>query len=137
MRIAFILLVFLLSHSQIYAQTNNPLAPLRNNIDICGTSDTLEYNKKTMEMLPADKYPWGVCHSWYADFSQKEIEWTREAMRIWNINYLDYVWRRWGTLEVVNIPTGDLFVESCDSDKYNILYTWKEHLSGALAYYSP
>ena len=89
-----------------------------------------------MEMLPAERYPWGVCHSWYAEFSQQEIEWTREAMQIWNTKYLEYVQKKWGTLDVVNIPTGKLFIESCDSDRYNILYTGKKYLSDARAYYS-
>ncbi len=118
------------------SQTNSPLKPYRNSFDTCGHY-YIKAQNRTMRMLRAPDYPWGVCHSYYDDFSEKEREWTKEAMQIWNAGFSIYRWNMFKTHDVVNIPTGDLFVESCDSDNRNILYTKKKYLEDkVLGYYS-
>ena len=57
-------------------------------------------------------------------------------MNKWNTEYFKYLIRRFKTSDVVNIPSGKLFVESCDSDLYNIIYVGKESFKkGWRAYY--
>ncbi len=136
MKLIFILFACFMAHSKAFAQSNSPLTPYRTSYDICGT-DYIKKDKRTMEMLRVGYYPWGVCHSYYAEFSREEREWTRQAMETWNAEYKNYLLRRWGTTDMVNIPDGPLFVESCNSDKRNIIYTGKKRMSRAWAYYSP
>ncbi len=140
MKFIFILFAGLFAHSQAFAQTNDPLTPRRISYDTCGT-DFITENKRTMEMLPYNKYPWGMCFNEYHHFSNNEREWTKEAINKWNIGYDNYKIRRWGYggyQNMYNIPNGKLFIESCDSDKYNIIYLLKEDLRHrkAIAYYS-
>ncbi len=136
MKLIFILFTCFLTHGQAFAQSNRPLTPYRISYDTCGT-DSIKVNKDRWEMLRAEYYPWGVCHSHYAEFSREEREWTRVAMETWNVGYKNYLLNRWGTTDMVNIPDGPLFVESCNSDKRNIIYTGKKYMKGSWAYYSP
>ncbi len=131
MKFIFILFACLFAHSQTFAQTNDPLTPERTTYYMCGTDQVLK-GKRTMEMLPAKNYPWGICFSEYAHFNRRERDLTREAMHKWNIEFDNYKIRRWGYndyQDMVNIPNGKLFIESCDYGKYNIIYPKKENLS--------
>ena len=49
-------------------------------------------------------------------------------MKQWNIKYQIYKYNRWGIADVIGIPEGPLFVESCDRERYNIIYTVKGNL---------
>ena len=118
--------------SQAVAQkTNYPLTPERCSFDDDAT------RIKTKRMLPADHYPWGVCIKYADSYNIAEKAWTRRAMAEWNQKYDQYKLNRWQTLNVLNIPFGDLFVESCNRDKYNIIYLYKDILPyDVLGYYS-
>ncbi len=132
MKFIFILFAGFLANSQAFAQTNSPLTPER----FSYSAETCGY-KRTMEMLPYDEYPWGICHSEYAHFNRRERELTRHALERWNAGYKNYLLSRWGTTDMVNIPKGKLFIESCNYEKYNIIYTKKEDfgLKKRWAYY--
>ena len=94
-------------------------------------------------LLPVKFYPWGVCLGPSSELSWTEDDWTRDAMYVWNNRFEDFKKRIWGTHDVVRIPKGALFVESCDSDEHNIIYLYKEKLSFpsekiyTLGYYQP
>ena len=137
MKFIFLLIVFLSFPVQTFAQSNDPLDPDRTSYDMCGTSSKYyQINEHTMLMLRADDYPWGVCISFR--MTRKERIWTKEAMQEWNFGFANYRWDRFKTHDVVNIPSGKLFVESCDRDSMNIIWVDIESLSsGHIGYYSP
>ena len=136
MKFIFLLIVFLSFPVKTIAQSNDPLDPERTSYDKCGV------NVINFPMLPVEAYPWGVCffekHDEYSYLlSEQERIWAREAMERWNTKYINYLWRRFKTYDVVNIPSGKLFVESCDSDLHNIIYVGKKPLGKMAGYYSP
>ena len=134
MKFIFLLIVFLSFPVQTFAQTpsNYHLRQKRCSYDANGMERRYFY------MLSASDYPWGVCYfydennnimpSYYA-FSQQEREWTRQAMNVWNTTYNNFKVQNWGE-DVVNIPNGPLFVESCDIERYHIIYVKKDFLKG-------
>lgn len=136
----FLFLLFfcvLLFPDQSIAQSNDPLCPVRDNYNIHPVDRSGFFTERSMDMLRAEEYPWGVCHFYYDEFSQNERAWTRGAMEMWNNEFAKYRLETFGTHDVVNIPTGKLFVESCDDDNYNIIYTRKDDLENpTVAYYS-
>ena len=128
---------FVLFSSQAVAQTNRPIRLKRCSFD--SVEYTKVWRRRQLFTLREDFFPWGVCLG-DSTTSNTEDDWTREAMQIWNRDYNQHVYNTWGTLDVVNIPKGPLFVESCNRRKHNIIYIEKDDLSGddpALAYYSP
>ena len=86
--------------------------------------------------MSQDFFPWGVCfykpsfisYDVISETSSREDQWTRDAMRKWNIAYRNYKINRWGSDDVFGIPAGPLFVESCDRYEHNIIYTFKADL---------
>ena len=103
-------------------KTNYPLTPMRCSFDLKGTS------RDEWPLLPADHYSWGVCIKSADTFNLLEKAWTRTALEAWNNAYDLYKMYRRKVLDGLDIPFGDLFVESCDRDKYNIIYLFKEYL---------
>ncbi len=106
---------------------------------------------QTREVLPPHKYPWGVCFNYYNELSNNEKSLTREAMRMWNNRYKEYVQNKWPTngkvissvpvgicggrqinkyvvYGIPNVTNQSLFVESCNKKRYNIIYLRKTYL---------
>ena len=124
--------VFVLFCDQAVAQTNRPRI-----MDRCSYEADNKQNKTVrLEFLPQGFFPWGVCFhipgfldiDGIRETSSQEDKWTQDAMRKWNIDYRNYKINRWGSADVIGIPDGPLFVESCDRDKHNIIYTVKFNL---------
>ena len=139
--------VFVLFCSQVVAQTNRPRI-----MDRCSyEADNKQTERMRLEFLSQGFFPWGVCFHipGFLDIegiratSGTEDKWTQDAMRKWNIAYRNYKINRWGSDDVIGIPDGPLFVESCRSFKHNIIYPRKEALSDlsnnnyTRGYYSP
>ena len=140
--------MFVLFLSQALAQTNN----LK---EFCRYGERLKYTqsghrsyvKETFigDVLEEDDFPWGVCFiqpdfisSKWSQTSSREDEWTKDAMQEWNVKYQNYKYNRWGSVDVVGIPRGPVFVKSCDRNRYNIIYTLKEDLGKkTLGRYTP
>ena len=78
--------------------------------------------------LRLEHYPWHVCFL-DSELTPTEKQWTRQAMQRWNNGYYRYRMKRWGTVDVLNIPQGPLFKESCEYD-HGIVYIEKNHLPG-------
>ena len=99
-------------------------------------ADNKQTERMRLEFLSQGFFPWGVCFHipGFLDIegiratSGTEDKWTQDAMRKWNIAYRNYKINRWGSDDVIGIPDGPLFVESCDRDKHNIIYTVKFNL---------
>ena len=133
-----IFFVFVLLSSQAFAQTNN----LK---EFCRYGERLKYTESghsyyieetfSGDVLEYNDFPWGVCvinppfiDSKWRTTDSREDDWTKRAMKQWNIKYENYKYNRWGSVDVVGIPSGPIFVESCDRNKYNIIYTVKGNL---------
>ena len=129
--------VFVLLSSQALAKTNNPKDVLRCSYDAKGLY------KRELTILKPQYFPWGVCVHHHDHLNRDERDWTREAMQIWNTKYENYKYNQWGLGYVSGIPEGSLFVESCNRNKYNIIYPKKEELydpangEDTIAYYKP
>ena len=132
-----ILCFFMVSCGQTQAQSNWPIVVNRCNYNM----ETNEIEWHEHRILKKDYLPWGVCFL-KPPFINKvdglstsetfgtEDDWTKDAMRIWNIEYKEYKIRRWGSDNVARIPRGPLFVQSCDRNNYNIVYILKANLPG-------
>ena len=131
--------VFVLLSSQAFAQTNNPKEFCRYSHEMKFRADGSYFYVKenqTSKVLSLDFFPWGVCFArpkfkhiqGASATSSREDQWTREAMREWNVKYENYKYNRWGSVDVIGIPRGPLFVESCNRSEYNIIYTVKNDL---------
>ena len=147
-KVFVIFCVFVLLSSQAFAQTNN----LK---EFCRYGERLKYTKSghsyyieetfSGDVLEEDDFPWGVCFiqppfisSKWSQTSSREDDWTRDAIQEWNVKYQNYKYNRWGSVDVVGIPRGPLFVKSCDRDRYNIIYTLKGDLGKkTLGRYTP
>ena len=82
--------------------------------------------ERTKKILTKVNYPWYVCLEGN-NLSPTEKEWTRQAMQRWNNAYYNYRMKQWGTVDVLYIPKGPLFKESCDY-YHGIIYIKKSHL---------
>ena len=127
--IAFVSILILFC-DQILAQTNDPLIYKRPYYD----EETREYTYENLVFLPKEFYPWGVCFEKKPDFvdgyitSNEQDEWIEEAIKVWNEGYKKYKIKRWGDADVLNIPQSPLFVESCNTNKHNIVYVVRNDL---------
>ena len=152
-KVFVIFCVFVLFLSQALAKTSKPKKFCKYGYRIeykaDGTPSYVKYLDSSL-VLAEQYFPWGVCFlkpdflsSKRSQTSSREDEWTRDAMRAWNIKYENYKYNRWGSYDVMNIPAGPLFVESCNRNKYNIIYPKKEELydpangEDTIAYYKP
>ena len=117
--------VFVLFCGQAVPQTNRPRI-----MDRCSyEADNKQTERMRLEFLSQGFFPWGGCFHipGFLDIegiratSGTEDKWTQDAMRKWNIAYRNYKINRWGSADVIGIPDGPLFVESCDRDKHNII----------------
>ena len=128
---------FILFCGQTLAQTKEPIGVIR-----CSYEEKLkDYDNRKKLVIPENLYPWGVCFK-KSGFLLKEgrhtlgteNEWIEVAMRRWNKGYENYKIRRWGDTDVLGIPDGPLFVESCNPNKHNIVYVavsnLEKHLLG-------
>ena len=139
MKFKFVLFSFLMAHGQdAHRSLKDTLRPHRVSYEEHNETDCTKSVRRTIPMLSAEHYPWGVCHSYYDDFSIEERQWTKEAIQKWNTEFSNYRWNKFKTHDVANIPKGDLFVESCDRNKHNIIYTKKYNAKEGeqLAYYA-
>ena len=94
----------------------------------CHNSKTDITTNRTKRYLLTGNYPWYVCLEG-SNLTHTEKEWTRRAMLEWNTAYYDYKMSRWGSADVLFIPQGPLFKESCDY-YHGIIYIKKSHLPG-------
>ena len=124
--------VSMLFCGQAFAQSNSPREVIRCSYN---SKKGKTYNSD-FKVLPKSFFPWGVCFNkpYFREIggasttSSREDKWTREAMQVWNTKYDNYKINRWGSNYVIGIPDGPLFVESCDRDEHNIIYTVKANL---------
>ena len=95
--------VFVLFCSQALAQTSRPESFCRYSHEMKIKKDgTYTYIKKDnllFNHLPQNFFPWGVCFKkpYFREIngasvtSTREDDWTRDAMRRWNIAYRNYI----------------------------------------------
>ena len=95
----------------------------------CHNSKTNITTVRTRRYLRTINYPWYVCLEGN-NLSHKEREWTRQAMQEWNNAYYYFKIKWWGSPDVVGIPKGPLFMESCNDAYHGVIYIKKSHLPG-------
>ena len=138
MKTLIFIVISLIFSSLSVAQSSAPYRMLKCDYLQHAYTQHEEIRQIKYSIVPANHYPWGVCvlkPSFISDVietnvnetTKKEDVWTRSAMNIWNEEYKRYKKRRWGRGDPVEMP-GTLFTESCDRERYNIIYTVKKEL---------
>ena len=129
-----LLLFFMLFLNPVLAQTNWP-----EESKMCSyEEDRRGYESRTMNILQATNYPWGVCPEIFTFFGVG-YEFIEESIHHWNTAYRNYIQNKYGSWSnVYNEPNSPLFTMSCDDDKHNIIYIKGGQFTNiALANYEP
>ena len=127
LKVILVLCAYILSYGESI-RTTDVLSVERLSFDLNYYREDYSVNESTWYTLRASKFPFGVCLDDSLFLTEKEKQWFREAMQLWNINFAIYRSKKFKTHSVVNIPRGKLFVESCDFDNFNIIDVGEDRL---------